>query len=67
MRGGGDFMGTRQSGRILSEIKNLKFPVGAVFTAKALSDEAFSGAFDTRLLARLAAEKYESLKDVVLN
>ena len=34
MRGGGDFMGTRQSGRMLSEIKNLRFPVETVFTAK---------------------------------
>ncbi len=67
LRGGGDFMGTRQSGKILSEIKNLKFPVETVFTAKALSDEAFSGAFDTAELMRIAAEKYESLKDVVLN
>ena len=67
LRGGGDFMGTRQSGKILSEIKNLKFPVEAVFTAKALSDEAFCGAFDTAELARIAAERYEGLKDVVLN
>lgn len=67
LRGGGDFMGTRQSGRVLSEIKHLKFPVETIFTAKALSDEAFSGAFDTAELRRIAAEKYESLKDVVLN
>ncbi len=67
LRGGGDFMGTRQSGKILSEIKNLKFPVEAVFTAKALSDEAFCGAFDTAELAQIAAERYEGLKDVVLN
>ena len=67
IRGGGDFMGTRQSGRILSEIKNLKFPVETIFTAKALSDEAFSGKFDIKLLSRIAAEKYESLKDVILN
>ncbi len=67
LRGGGDFMGTRQSGRMLSEIKNLKFPVETVFTAKALSDEAFSGAFETKELARIAAEKYDSLKDVIMN
>ena len=60
-------MGTRQSGRILTELKNLKFPVETVFTAKAISDEAFSGAYDVKLLARIAAEKYESLKDVILN
>lgn len=67
LRGGGDFMGTRQSGRILSEIKNLKFPVETIFAAKALSDEAFGGAFDTRELKRIALEKYQSLNDVVMN
>lgn len=67
MRGGGDFLGTRQSGRMLTEIKNLKFPVEAVFTAKALSDEAFSGNFDTAQLKAEAMKKYESLKDVTLN
>ncbi|MCH5143229.1 MAG: ATP-dependent DNA helicase RecG [Clostridiales bacterium] len=67
MRGGGDFMGTRQSGRMMSEIKNLKFSVDAVFTAKRISDEAFSGVYDVNKLARIAAQKYESLKDVILN
>ena len=67
MRGGGDFMGTRQSGRMLSEIKNLRFPVETVFTAKKLSDEAFDGAFDVRDLTRIAAEKYKSLAGVTLN
>ncbi|MGN1372438.1 MAG: ATP-dependent DNA helicase RecG [Candidatus Coproplasma sp.] len=67
IRGGGDFMGTRQSGRILTELKNLRFPVSAIFTAKAISDEAFSGSFDTDELRQAALEKYESLKDVILN
>ncbi len=67
LRGGGDFMGTRQSGRILTELKNLRFPVSAVFTAKAISDDAFSGAFDTTALRRAALDKYDSLKDVILN
>ena len=67
LRGGGDFMGTRQSGRVLSEINKLRFPVSVVFTAKAISDEAFSGIFDVRQLTAIAAQKYESLKDVILN
>lgn len=67
IRGGGDFMGTRQSGKILTDIKNLRFSVEVIFTAKAISDEAFSGLFDTRQLTRIAAEKYESLKDIALN
>lgn len=67
IRGGGEFLGTRQSGRMLSEIKNLKFPVETVFLAKKLSDEAFSGILDTRELSRIAAEKYKALADVTLN
>lgn len=67
LRGGGDFMGTRQSGKMLNDIKNLKYPVEAVFTAKAISDEAFSGRFDVKLLTCIAAKKYESLKDITLN
>ena len=67
LRGGGDFMGTRQSGRVLSEIKNLKFPASVIFTAKAISDEAFSGNFEISALRRAALEKYKSLENVVLN
>lgn len=67
MRGSGDFMGTRQSGRVLTEIKNLKFPASVIFTAKAIADEAFSGGYDVTNLRSLAMQKYESLKDVVLN
>ncbi len=67
IRGGGDFLGTRQSGRMLTDIKNLKFPVEVVFTAKKLSDEAFDSEEDITELKKLAAGKYESLKDIVLN
>lgn len=67
MRGGGDFMGTRQSGRVLTEIRNLKFPASVIFTAKALSDEAFSGGYDISELRAAALERYKSLQDVVLN
>lgn len=67
LRGCGDFLGTRQSGRAFSELKNLRFPVDAIFTAKAISDEAFSGAFDTAALRAAALKKYDALKDVILN
>ena len=67
IRGGGDFMGTRQSGRILTELKNLRFPASAIFTAKAISDEAFSGAYEISELRRLALRRYEQLKDIVMN
>ena len=66
LRGGGDFLGTRQSGKYLSEIKNLRYPKEAVFLAKQLSDEAFERS-DLGKIREAAMQKYESLKDVVLN
>ena len=67
LRGGGEFFGTRQSGRMLSEIKNLRFPVETVFTAKAVSDEAFSGGYDVSALMRAALSRYEQLAGVAMN
>ena len=67
MRGSGDFFGTRQSGKVLTDIKNLKYPTQAIFAAKKLSDEAFEGRFDDEKLRMAALKKYDSLKDVVLN
>ena len=67
MRGSGDFFGTRQSGKMLSDIKNLRYSTGVIFTAKRLSDDAFEGRFDDERLRTAAVKKYESLKDVVMN
>lgn len=67
MRGSGDFFGTRQSGKMLTDIKNLRYPTSVIFMAKRLSDEAFAGNYDTERLRVAAIRKYESLKDVVLN
>ena len=67
MRGGGDFFGTRQSGRMLGDIKNLRYPTQVVFAAKKLSDDTFDARLETDELKRAAMKKYESLKDVVLN
>ena len=67
MRGSGDFFGTRQSGKMLSDIKNLRYPTQVIFMAKKLSDEAFEGRFDSEELRKVALKKYDSLKDVVLN
>ena len=67
LRGSGDFLGTRQSGKFLSEIKNLHYTTDAIFTAKKLVDEAFERRLDQDRIRAAAMEKYESLKDVVLN
>ena len=67
MRGSGDFFGTRQSGKVLGDIKNLKYPTQVVFAAKRLSDDAFEMGLCGETLTRAAMKKYDSLKDVVLN
>ena len=67
MRGSGDFFGTRQSGKMLTDIKNLRYSTGVIFAAKKISDEAFEQGMDTEGLRKAAIKKYNSLKDVVLN
>ena len=67
MRGGGDFFGTRQSGKTLGDIKNLRYPTQVIFAAKKLSDDTFDARLDSEELRRVALKKYDSLKDVVLN
>ncbi len=67
MRGSGDFFGTRQSGKMLTDVKNLRYSTAVIFEAKKLSDDAFAlGLVDERLRTA-ALRKYQSLKDVVLN
>ena len=67
MRGSGDFFGTRQSGKMLTDIKNLRYPTSVIFMAKRLSDDAFEGRYDDERMRVAALKKYESLKDVVMN
>ena len=67
MRGSGDFFGTRQSGKMLTDIKNLRYPTSVIFMAKKLSDEAFECRFDDDRLRDAALKKYNKLKDVLLN
>lgn len=67
LRGSGDFLGTRQSGRFFNGIKNLRYSTEIIFTAKKLSEEAFERKLNTEEIRIAAIKKYESLKDVVLN
>ncbi len=67
MRGSGDFFGTRQSGKMLTDIKNLRYPTSVIFMAKKLSDEVFERRLDDEALRNNALKAYEKLKDVVLN
>ncbi len=67
LRGSGDFLGTRQSGKFLNDIKNLRYSTDVIFTAKKLSDEAFERRLNFEEIKSAAMLKYESLKDIVLN
>ena len=67
LRGSGDFLGTRQSGHFLSEIKNLRYSSDVIFTAKKLTEEAFERHLNSEEIRAAALQKYESLKDVTLN
>ena len=66
MRGGGDFLGTRQSGHILGDVGRLRYPKSVIFTAKKLADEALASG-DTAALRAAAMQRYEKLREVVLN
>ena len=67
MRGSGDFMGTRQSGKFLGDLGNLVYSPSVIFTAKKLCDEAFAEPSGLGELRKAAIEKYEKLKDVTMN
>ena len=67
IRGSGDFLGTRQSGKFLTDVKNLKYSTQVIFTAKKLTDEAFERRLGLDAVKKAAMQKYESLKDIVLN
>ncbi len=66
-RGGGDFLGLRQSGKLTSDLGNLQYGVSAIFLAKKISDEFFSGNYDISSLRPYFIKTYEKLKDVSLN
>ncbi|MBQ9480601.1 MAG: ATP-dependent DNA helicase RecG [Clostridia bacterium] len=67
LRGSGDFMGVRQSGKFFGDLGALQYPMSVVFFAKQLSDETFLRGENLSLLRDIAMEKYEKLKDVTLN
>ena len=67
MRGSGDFLGTKQSGRTSSELGALRYRTQAIFLAKKLSDEVMIGGLISDKLKKYAMDKYDSLCDIALN
>lgn len=67
MRGGGDILGTRQSGRQSSFLGALNYSPQALFLAKKISDECFErNLFDDKLRCE-AVKKYDDLCNISLN
>lgn len=66
-RGGGDFMGNRQSGKFMNDLGNLSYDTESIFLAKKISDEAFENGKNISAIRAVAIEKYKRLKDVTLN
>lgn len=67
MRGGGDFLGVRQSGKTFKGVSKLKYSASTIFYAKELCDKTLNYNVDLEFTKKCAMEKYESLKDIVLN
>ncbi len=67
LRGGGDFLGSRQSGKTINDLGYLDYSIESIFLAKRICDEVFSGSYDLNLIKNVAIEKYNKLKDIVLN
>lgn len=67
LRGGGDFMGDRQSGKFMSDLGALSYGTDAIFLAKKISDEAFEMGVNLDQIREVAIRRYEKLKDITLN
>ena len=66
-RGGGDFMGVRQSGKLMKDLGFLNYDTSAIFLAKKLSDETFEMGANLDKIREVAIRKYNKLKDLSFN
>lgn len=67
LRGSGDFMGDRQSGKFINDLGSLTYGTESIFLAKKISDDLFAQGKDVSLIRDIAIAKYNRLKDVTLN
>ena len=67
LRGAGDFMGDRQSGKFMSDLGALNYSTSSIFLAKKISDEFFESDRPLSKVKEVAIRKYNKLKDVTLN
>lgn len=67
LRGSGDFMGDRQSGKFMNDLGSLNYDASAIFLAKKISDETFESGEITDSIREVAIRKYAKLKDISMN
>ncbi len=67
MRGAGDFLGSRQSGKFMSDLGSLNYSTESIFLAKKISDETFMLGKNLDEIKSVAIKKYQKLKDITLN
>ncbi len=67
IRGGGDFLGDRQSGKFMNDLGHLKYDVSSIFLAKKISDDVFIRGGDLTEIKKVAIAKYDKLKDIAMN
>ena len=67
MRGAGDFMGEKQSGKFMHDLGSLNYSTESIFLAKKISDEFFERGKDLDVVKNIALQKYQKLKDITLN
>jgi ATP-dependent DNA helicase RecG len=67
LRGSGDFMGDRQSGKFMNDLGSLNYGTDEIFLAKKISDEVFASGRSLDNIKEVAIKKYQKLKDITLN
>lgn len=67
LRGSGDFMGNRQSGKFMNDLGSLNYDSEAIFLAKKISDETFEAGAANDDIKAVAIKKYQRLKDISMN
>jgi len=67
LRGAGDFMGDKQSGKFITDLGALNYSTDCIFLAKKISDEVFERGGELGEIKKVAIKKYEKLKDVTMN
>ena len=67
LRGAGDFMGDRQSGKFMNDLGALNYSTESIFLAKKISDEVFTSGRSLEQIKEVAIKKYQKLRDIAMN